>query len=258
MSSTSALRVTVWNEGVHEAHQDPPHISRIYPQGLHGAIASAILSQIPDAVITTALLDDAEHGLTDEVLHRTDVLVWWGHIAHDRVEDHIVERVHNHVLGGMGLMALHSAHFSKIFIRLMGTTCALNWRDEGERELLWTVAPAHPITQGIPSPVIIPEQECYSEFFDIPEPDELLFISSFQGGEVFRSGATFTRGKGRIFYFSPGDQAYPVYHQLEIQRILANGIRWCVGAARDRAMPEVRNIPAHWFCSDSQAEGSPS
>ena len=169
---------------------------------------------------------DEEHGLTEDVLAGTDVLLWWGHVAHADVSDEVVERVKQHVLGGMGLLVLHSGHFSKIFKSLLGTTCSLLWRNEGERELVWNVAPSHPIAEGVPSPIVIPQQEMYGELFDIPAPDDLVFISSFSGGEVFRSGVTFSRGRGRIFYFSPGDQEYPVYHQAEVQKVLANGVRW--------------------------------
>src|SRR5690606_23208875 len=155
----------------------------------------------------------------------------------------VVERVQRHVLGGMGLIPLHSAHFSKIFIRLMGTTCSLRWRQGDDRELVWTVAPTHPIARGIPHPLVIPAQEMYGEFFDVPAPDELLSVWGFSGGEVFRSGMPFSRGHGRIFYFSPGDQDYPVYHQPEIRRVLANAVEWhsrTVHAAHRRSRCTVR------------------
>lgn len=245
--TTTPLRITVWNEGVHEARQDPPTIGRYYPNGMHGAIAEGLGGHFPDAVITTATLADPEHGLGEDVLAATDVLLWWGHLAHDNVSDEVVERVQRHVLGGMGLLVLHSAHFSKIFIRLMGTTCSLQWRSEGERELVWNVNPTHPIADGITGPIVIPEQEMYGEFFDIPTPDDLVFISSFDGGEVFRSGVTFTRGRGRIFYFSPGDQEYPVYNQDEIRQVLANGVTWAAQPGISRQAPFVDNPMRDWF-----------
>ncbi len=175
------------------------------------------------------------------------MLLWWGHIAHQEVADEVVERVQRHVLGGMGLVVLHSGHFAKIFTRLLGTTCSLKWRNEGERELVWTVKPSHPIAAGIESPIVIPQQEMYGELFDIPEPDDLIFISSFTGGEVFRSGVTFSRGKGRIFYFSPGDQEYPVYHQPQIQKVIANGVGWVAQPGVFREAPEVSNPARGWF-----------
>ncbi|MBB5157680.1 ThuA domain-containing protein [Saccharopolyspora phatthalungensis] len=243
----SQLRVTVWNEGIHESTKDPAGMPEYYPNGIHGAIATGIGEHLPDATVRTALLSYPEHGLTETVLEATDVLLWWGHKAHAQVDDEVVEQVRRHVLGGMGLLVLHSGHFSKIFTRLLGTTCSLSWRNAAEREVLWTVDPTHPIADGIPNPVVIPEQETYGEFFDIPTPDELVFISSFTGGEVFRSGATFRRGRGRIFYFSPGDERYPVYNQPEIQRILANGIRWVAQPGLPRTIPTVSNPSRDWF-----------
>ncbi|QUH01898.1 ThuA domain-containing protein [Saccharopolyspora erythraea] len=239
------LRITVWNEAFHETVL--PGMGDYYPDGIHGALAAGIEAQIPDATVRCAVLSDPEHGLTEQVLADTDVLLWWGHVKHDEVDDEVVDRVHRHVLGGMGLLVLHSGHFSKIFIKLMGTTCSLSWRNAGEREVLWTVAPAHPIAEGVAQPVVIPEQETYGEFFDIPAPDELVFVSSFSGGEVFRSGATFRRGNGRIFYFSPGDEHYPVYNQAEVQRIIANGIRWAAQPGKPRSAPEVSQAPRGWF-----------
>ncbi len=238
---TGVIRVLIWNEGVHEAKNDPETMSTMYPEGMHGAIRAGLQRLLPNANIRTATLADPEQGLSEAALQETDVLLWWGHIAHDQVTDETVDRVQRHVLGGMGFLPLHSAHFSKIFIRLMGTTCALAWRNSAERELVWNVNPTHPISQGLPNPIIVPEQEMYGEFFDIPEPDDLIFISSFEGGEVFRSGVTFDRGRGRIFYFSPGDQEYPVYHQAEIHQVLANGVIWAARPGIQRAHPEVTN-----------------
>ena len=214
------MNVTIWNEYVHE--REDGEAARIYPDGIHATIAAA-LADVGD--VRTATLDQPKHGLTPDVLERTDVLLWWGHSAHDEVADEIVERVVERVLDGMGLVVLHSGHFSKPFKRLMGTRCTLRWRHD-DRETVWTVAPGHPIAAGVPESFVIPEQEMYGEFFDVPPPDELVFISSFAGGEVFRSGCCWTRGRGRIFYFSPGHETNPVYHQPEVQRVLLNGVHW--------------------------------
>lgn len=239
------VRVTVWGENVHEQTEDD--VRERYPDGMHGAIAAGLRQLLGDQVQTrTATLEQSEHGLPQEVIDQTDVLTWWGHIAHDRVDDVIVDRVQAAVLGGMGLLVLHSGHYSKILQRLLGTSCSLKWRNEGERELVWTVNPAHPIAHGVPHPLVIPAQEMYGEHFDIPEPDELVFISSFDGGEVFRSGCCFQRGAGRIFYFSPGDQDYPVYFQPEIQRVLANAVTWAAPRIRG-PVPEAPNAPRGWF-----------
>jgi len=231
------LRVTVWNEHRHEVAD--AHVARLYPDGIHGAIADGIQKHLPTSRIRVATLDQPEHGLAEETLADTDVLTWWGHAAHDEVSDEVVERVHRHVLAGMGLVVLHSGHWSRIFTRLMGTTCTLRWGSEADRELVWTVDPTHPIAAGLPNPIIIEQQEMYGEFFDIPTPDELIFISSFSGGEVFRSGCTFRRGYGRIFYFSPGDQAYPVYHHHDVQRVIANGVAWSAPSRSQRQVPTL-------------------
>ncbi|GAA4974198.1 ThuA domain-containing protein [Kineococcus glutinatus] len=230
------LRVTVWNENRHE--QEEPGIAARYPAGIHGAVKEGIEENLGAAVaVRTATLDEPEHGLTEEVLAATDVLTWWGHKAHGEVSDAVVDRVQRHVLAGMGLVVLHSGHWSKVFQRLMGTSCTLRWRSEHDRELVWTVDPTHPIADGVPQPIEIPEQEMYGEFFDIPAPDELVFVSSFSGGEVFRSGCTFRRGHGRVFFFSPGDQDYPVYHHRDVRRVIANGVRWAASVRPERAEP---------------------
>ncbi|MHB1235762.1 MAG: ThuA domain-containing protein, partial [Microbacteriaceae bacterium] len=212
-------------EGEHE--KSKPELAKIYPDGIHGTIAAALGGLLGDgARVGTATLAEPEHGLTPAVLDTTDVLLWWGHLAHDRVDDEVVRRVKERVLSGMGLIVLHSGHFSKIFISLMGTTCSLKWRNDGDSELLWTVDPTHPIAAGVSNPIVLDQHETYGEFFDIPRPDDIVFISSSAGGEVFRSGVTFTRGRGKIFYFSPGDEAYPVYHHPDVHRVLANAALW--------------------------------
>jgi trehalose utilization protein len=219
------MNITVWNEHVHE--REGGEAARIYPDGIHATIA-ATLSDL--GRVRTATLAEPSHGLAPDVLDSTDVLLWWGHAAHEEVADEIVERVVERVLDGMGFVVLHSGHFSKPFRTLMGTRCTLEWRHD-ERETVWTVAPGHPITAGVPPSFVIPEQEMYGEFFDVPPPDQLVFISSFTGGEVFRSGCCWTRGRGRIFYFSPGHETNPVYHQPEVQRVLMNGVRWAAPAS---------------------------
>ena len=233
--TSSPLRVTVWGENVHEKVE--AHVAERYPEGMHGAIADGIRSNLPEAVVRTATMDQPEHGLTEEILEQTDVLTWWGHAAHGDVDDAVVERVYRHVFDGMGLV-LHSGHWSKIFGKLMGTSCTLRWRSEHDQELVWTVNPQHPITDGVPNPIVIPEQEMYGEYFDIPTPDELIFISGFTGGEVFRSGMTFRRGFGKIFYFSPGDQDFPVYFHPDIRRVISNATTWA-RPRRERATPTL-------------------
>lgn len=218
-----AIRVTVWNENVHEKKNEK--VASIYPRGIHGAIAEGIRRHEPFEV-RTATLDEPEHGLTEEVLNETDVLIWWGHTAHKLVEDAIVDRVHRRVLEGMGLIVLHSGHFSKIFKKLMGTTCDLKWRESGDKERLWVVDPSHPIAAGLGEFFELEHEEMYGEHFDIPAPDELVFVSWFTGGEVFRSGCTYRRGQGKIFYFRPGHETYPTYHNDNVLKVIANGVKW--------------------------------
>lgn len=217
------IKVTVWNEFRHE--KSNPKVAAIYPQGIHETIAG-FLRTSPDLAVRTATLDEPEHGLTEAVLADTDVLIWWGHKAHPEVQDAIVARVQKRVLEGMGLVVLHSAHVSKIFVALMGTTCALKWREANDKERLWNLCPSHPITQGLGEYFEIPAEEMYGEPFGIPTPDELIFISWFSGGEVFRSGATWQRGHGKVFYFRPGHETYPTYHLPLVQQVITNGVRW--------------------------------
>ncbi|UOQ45587.1 ThuA domain-containing protein [Halobacillus salinarum] len=216
------MNVVVWNENRHEKSNET--VAEIYPHGIHGAIAGFLEEE--NVSVTTATLDEEEHGLTDEVLNNADVLVWWGHMAHEEVSEEIAEKVKQRVLDGMGLVVLHSAHFSKVFKKLMGTSCDLKWREADEKERMWVVDPTHPITEGIGEYIELEKEEMYGEHFDIPAPDELVFVSWFEGGEVFRSGATFKRGKGRIFYFRPGHETYPTYHNKEVQTVIKNGVKW--------------------------------
>ena len=238
MPDPTPTRVLVWGENRHEQVEE--HVRSIYPDGMHTTIAAGIVEHLGGAAqVTTTTLDEPEHGLTEQVLAATDVLVWWGHAAHGEVDDAVVDRVHQHVLAGMGLLVLHSGHWSKIFGKLMGTSCTLRWRSEADRELVWTVAPTHPIAQGVPNPIIIDAQEMYGEYFDIPTPDDLIFISSFTGGEVFRSGCTFRRGHGKIFFFFPGDQDFPVYHHRDVRKVIANGVSWAHTDRPERAVPTL-------------------
>jgi trehalose utilization protein len=219
----SLPRVTVWNEFRHE--KTDAEVQAVYPTGIHNAIADGLRAH-GLTTVRTATLDEPEHGLTEAVLAETDVLIWWGHMAHGDVKDEIVDRVHERVLAGMGLIVLHSGHFSKIFKRLMGTTCNLKWREIGERERLWVIEPGHPIAEGLGEYFEIPHTEMYGERFDIPDPDTLVFVSWFQGGEVFRSGCCFHRCAGKIFYFRPGHETFPIFYQAEVKQVLRNAVLW--------------------------------
>ena len=235
------IRAVVWGENVHE--QKSAAVRAIYPDGMHETIAAA-LRQDKAIVATTATLQQSEHGLSEARLAATDVLVWWGHAAHGEVQDEIVERVAKRVWEGMGLIVLHSGHYSKIFKRLMGTPCSLKWREAGERERVWAINRSHPIAQGIGECLEIDETEMYGEPFAVPEPLETVFVSWYQGGEVFRSGLTYQRGAGKIFYFSPGHETYPIYHNAGVQQVLRNAVRWAHNPAPAwAAITEAPNVP---------------
>jgi len=239
---SAKIRVTVWNEFRHE--KKDAEVRAVYPDGIHVAIAKG-LSAAPDLAVRTATLDEPEHGLSEKVLGETDVLTWWGHMAHGEVKDEIVARVQKRVLEGMGLIVLHSGHFSKIFRALMGTNCSLKWREAGEKERLWNIEPGHPITEGLGDYFELPHVEMYGERFDIPTPDKIVFISWFEGGEVFRSGCCWERGHGRIFYFRPGHETFPIFYDKNVIRVLTNACRW----ARPRVImahecPNVKPIEA--------------
>ncbi len=240
----SEVRVTVWNEYRHE--RSDQQIAAIYPAGIHGTIAIGL--EKAGLKVRTATLDEPEHGLSNDVLAATDVLVWWGHQAHGAVSDEIVERVQSRILYGMGLIVLHSGHYSKIFKRLMGTSCGLKWRVGEDHERLWVVAPGHPIVEGIGEYIEIEHEEMYGEHFDIPAPETLVFVSWFSGGEVFRSGCCYTRGAGKIFYFRPGHETLPTYHHADVQRVIANAARWAAPvptAKRIYGNTSTLETPAH-------------
>ena len=235
------IKALVWGENIHE-HTNPD-VGRIYPDGMHTTIARAIAAG-GGIDAETATLQDDQHGLTDDRLASTDVLVWWGHAAHGDVADAVVERVAVRVHEGMGLVVLHSGHFSKIFKRLMGTPCSLKWREAGERERVWTINPTHPVAAGLGAGFELKHTEMYGEPFTVPEPMETVFISWYEGGEVFRSGMTWQRGAGRIFYFAPGHETYPIYHDRHVQVVLRNAVRWAFNPAPAWAgIENAENVP---------------
>lgn len=224
------MKVTVFNEYLHELEDE--RVAKIYPQGIHAAVASAVKEHVPDAAVRSATLREPEHGLTQAVVDDTDVMLWWGHKAHGDVSDAVAERVQQAVLAGMGLIVLHSGHLSKPFLRLLGTHGSLKWREADEKERLWNLSPGHPILLGVPDHIELPQEEMYGERFDVPDPDELLMISWFQGGEVFRSLMTWRRGHGRVVYFRPGHETYPTYHQPDVRRIVANAAAYAARRIR--------------------------
>ena len=215
------INITIWNESTHKDNN-----KKAYPDGMSTAIKGTFDGK-EEYSVTCALLDDPGQGLPDELLEKTDVLLWWGHARHDEVSDDLADKVCKRVEEGMGLITLHSGHYSKPFRKLMGTSCSLTWREKkGEAERVWTTNPYHPIAQGVQQGFRLDGEEMYGEFFDIPEPDDVIFTGWFSGGEVFRSGCTFTRGQGRIFYFQPGHESFPIYYNPNIRQIIENAVLW--------------------------------
>lgn len=233
------INVLIWNEYRHEKLQ--PAVAEIYPNGIHAAIGEYLM-QDEDVTVRLASLDDPEQGLSEGSLAAADVLIWWGHMAHDEVSDEAVERVCRRVNSGMGFIGLHSAHHSKVFKRLCGTSCNLKWR-HGDRERLWTVIPSHPIARGVPEHFELAKEEMYGEPFDIPAPDEVVFMGWFAGGEVFRSGVTYRRGAGRIFYFQPGHEEYPTFRDRNVLRVILNAVKWAAPSGNE-ALIECTNPEA--------------
>lgn len=234
------LKVTIWNEFCHEKTELA--VKNVYPDGIHNCIAEFLKSD--DILVRTATLDDPECGLTQEVLDDTDVLIWWGHAQHHKVPEEVAERVQLSVLKGMGFIALHSAHHSKPFKRLMGTSCNLSWREHGDMERIWNINPAHPITKGIDRYFELPHVETYAEPFGIPNPDEVIFMGWYEGGELFRSGCTFHRENGRIFYFQPGHETYPIFKDRNVQTIIRNAVYWAAPQIRltELKCPNIKKI----------------
>ena len=233
------IKVLVWNEFRHEKESDV--VRAIYPNGIHNAIADFL--RCDDIEVRTATLDDENCGITKEILDDTDVLFWWGHLAHPSVPDEVAFLVRDAVNAGMGAVFLHSAHHSKPFRYLLGTPCNLTWRESSDSEVLWVIEPHHPITRGIDRYFTLPAEETYGEPFVIPTPDKLLLIGSYSSGEVFRSGCLFERGNGKIFYFQPGHETFPTFYVPEVQTILRNATRFVAPTYRvEPTCPHVRKI----------------
>lgn len=232
------IRVTVWNENLHE--REIPEIAKVYPEGIHGQIKK-FLSEDKDIVVRCATLDEPGQGLSKELLEETDVLIWWAHALHEELTDENARLVSEYVQRGMGFIGLHSAHMCKPLRLLLGTSMTLKWRDD-DSERIYVTSPSHPIAQGLPDSFELPNEEMYGEYFDIPKPDDVVFMGWFKGGCVFRSGVTFTRGYGKIFYFQPGHEAYPVYYDKNIQKVITNAVHWAkserVSAVRDNVHVE--------------------
>ena len=217
------IKVTIWNEFRHEKTKEK--VKALYPNGLH-AVIGEFLNETGNMEITLAALDDENQGLPDEVLENTDVLIWWGHMFHKEVSDILVEKIKNRVfLGKMGFIALHSAHHSKPFKAIVGTNGNLQW-GRVQKEIIWNMMPSHPIAKGIPDHFILESEELYSEPFYIPQPDAFVFGGWYEDGNIFRSGACFIRGAGKVFYFQPGHETCLSFFNPYVRRIITNAVYW--------------------------------
>ena len=234
------IRVLVWNEFYHEKTDE--RVRELYPNGIHGAIAE-FLGKGGDITVRTAHLGMENCGITKEILDETDVLIWWGHMKHGDVPDSVAALVRDAVLDGLGAIFLHSAHHSKPFKTLMGTSCNLTWRESGDSEILWVIDPAHPITRGIDRFFRLEGEETYGEPFVIPNPDKVLLIGNFSGGEVFRSGVLYERGNGKVFYFQPGHETFPTFYNESVQLIIKNAVEFVAPTYRNTiTCPHVRTV----------------
>jgi len=232
------IKVTVWNEFLHEREYED--IARVYPDGIHGAIKD-FLSKNEDIEVHCVTMKDENQGITRELLEKTDVLIWWSHALNEELTDENAKLVSEYVQRGMGFIGLHSAHMCKPLRLLLGTSMTLKWR-ENDSEKIYTTAPGHPIAQGLPDCFKLPHEEMYGEYFDIPKPDDVVFMGWFKGGCVFRSGVTFTRGYGKIFYFQPGHEEYPIYYDENIQKIITNAVRWAVGNKVEKVRDNINYV----------------
>jgi trehalose utilization protein len=272
------IRVLVWDE-------QQPQQKEAYGEKFLGETIAAHLEQQSGLSVKTARLDEAEQGLSDATLEHTDVLVFWCHRRVKEQDDARMEAIVKRVLDGkLSLIALHSAHWAKPFVRLMqerakadalqqlpeAERASAKWefvneqpyykgvkndapltpalahengvwklalplcvfpayRADGAPGHLTTVLPQHPIAAGLPAHWDIPQTEMYGEPFHVPAPDEVVFEESWDKGEHFRSGCVWNVGKGRVFYFRPGHEIYPIFKQAEPLKVVENAARWLGG-----------------------------
>ncbi len=220
---TAPIRVRVWCEGTAR--------KATYPDDVDGALGQ-YLGRMEDLRIARARLDDPNAGLSDAELDATDVVVWWGHLRHDDLPADrsraIVDRVK---AAKIGFVALHASCGSRPFRGLMGTTCEPGgWRDDGRPERIEFKAPDHPIARGV-EPFTIPQSAMFAEPFEVPAPESVVFVSNWGPGETFRSGLTWTVGKGRVAYLRPGHDALPVFFHPSVRKVIANAARWAANRA---------------------------
>ncbi|MFH1372026.1 MAG: ThuA domain-containing protein [Planctomycetota bacterium] len=214
--------VVVWSEGTAPKN--------VYPNDICGAIAEG-LKELKDWDVVEARLSDPNQGLPDELLNRADVLIWWGHKKHNQVRDGLVDKIVSRVKDeGMGFISLHSSHFARPNIKLMGTPCS--WKEYlGDSNTLKITVkdPNHPIARGVEDFTIY-HDERYSEPYAVPQPLAVVFEGTYTldngGTDTSRQGLTWEIGKGRVFYFQPGHETNPVFFDPNIRRIISNAVEW--------------------------------
>lgn len=277
-ASRRPLKVLVWDER-------QPAQKQAYREGL-GARVARHLRGCEGVEVTEALLDDPGQGLAS--LDAMDVVVWWGHVRHAEIETatalRVVERIRS---GRLGLVALHSAHWSRPFVEAMAAVareralaaltpgeraravvtesellprpfmapsyqerrspsvlykrpptgpvevrlvrpncCFPAYRGDGRPSEVWVKLPRHPIARGLPATFTIPQTEMYDEPFHVPDPDEVVLEEHWAAGEWFRSGSAWRLGAGRVFYFRPGHETYPVFENAWALKVVENAVRW--------------------------------
>ena len=217
------IRVRVWCEGTAP--------KSVYPNDIDGAIADSLRKQ-PGLDVSSARLDSADAGLSDASLDATDVLVWWGRLRHADLPDSRARAIAARVRAGkLGFVALHASCLSKPFVELMGGRCELGgWREDGRPERVEITTPGHPIARGI-SPFLIPRTSMFAEPFRVPMPETVVMTSTFDRGETFRSGLTWAVDKGRVAYFRPGHDGFPIFFHPSVRQVIANAVTWTAGRA---------------------------
>ena len=250
MTQTDIVRVLVWDENPGNAPAD------VYPNGIRGAIAEGLNRPDKRAPIlaATAHLDEADQGCSEVALQAADVLIWWGHARHGQVTEETARRIYTQVHErGMGLILLHSAHYSKPLQWTLAASGHLKggWRvtSPPDREEITVCAPRHPIAEGVRD-FTLESEEMYGAPFEVPAPQCVVFQSHFPlGKEYFPCGICWTVGRGktegftsgpgggvgegqgvgRVFYFRPGHETYPTYYNTTVRKILRNAVLWAAG-----------------------------
>ena len=215
------IRVRIWCEGTAP--------KSVYPRDIDGALGD-FLGKRKDLVVSRARLDDADVGLSDGALDATDALIWWGRLRHADLPDSRARAIAARVRAGkLGFIALHASCLSKPFVELMGGPCELGgFREDGRPERVEIKDRDHPIARGV-APFTIPRTSMFAEPFKVPKPDSIVMMSTFDRGETFRSGMTWTVQKGRVAYFRPGHDGFPVFFHPSVRQVIANSVAWSSG-----------------------------